>query len=346
MLSGVNPAGPAARAKSRRSKLVDRTRMRQLIQQTPEQLTTTIADSGYKNEIDMYAGRFHGAELIEAALTHNLAKELRTVLGFCRGNIRREVGVFADKFAYENAKIVLRAVANDIDIEEVVHSVLPEENETNKIWIDMIRNCNNVSEATEAMKNYPWYRTLSNISAEAPLSEYENALDFHYYAYALKAIGGGDSSMRVLRSYLKTVIDHRNVLKILEADELGIPVEVREGVLIPGGSMISRRNISSASNYDVENLVELMKRSPRFDAAGFDEAMTQSRQLHTLDPVVIWLKKNEQTVLDRMCYLHPLSSLPIIHYLSAKVREVQDLRLIVRGREAGLEPELLEKYIL
>ena len=65
MLSGVNPAGPAARAKSRRSKLVDRTRMRQLIQQTPEQLTTTIADSGYKNEIDMYAGRFHGAELIE-----------------------------------------------------------------------------------------------------------------------------------------------------------------------------------------------------------------------------------------------------------------------------------------
>ena len=77
--------------------------------------------------------------------------------------------MFADKFAYENAKIVLRAVANDIDVEDVVHSVLPEENETNKVWIDMIRNCNNVSEATEAMKNYPWYRTLSNISAEAPL---------------------------------------------------------------------------------------------------------------------------------------------------------------------------------
>jgi len=50
--------------------------------------------------------------------------------------------------------------------------------------------------------------------------------------------------------------------------------------------------------------------------------------------------------LSRMSYLHPVSALPIIHYLSSKVQEVANLRLIVRGREAGLEPGLLEAHIL
>jgi len=47
-----------------------------------------------------------------------------------------------------------------------------------------------------------------------------------------------------------------------------------------------------------------------------------------------------------MSYLHPISALPIIHYVSAKVQEVEDLRLIVRGRLAGLSTEVLEAHVL
>ena len=69
---GNNTAYVAARAKSRRASLMDRTRLRQLIQQTPDQLTVAVADSGYRTEIDLYAGHFSGGDLVEAALTHNL----------------------------------------------------------------------------------------------------------------------------------------------------------------------------------------------------------------------------------------------------------------------------------
>ena len=44
---GNNTAYVAARAKSRKSSLMDRTRLRQLIQQSPDQLTVAVADSGY-----------------------------------------------------------------------------------------------------------------------------------------------------------------------------------------------------------------------------------------------------------------------------------------------------------
>ena len=52
---GNNTAYVAARAKSRKSNLMDRTRLRQLIQQTPDQLTVAVADNGYRAEIDLYA---------------------------------------------------------------------------------------------------------------------------------------------------------------------------------------------------------------------------------------------------------------------------------------------------
>ena len=42
---GNNTAYVAARAKARKASLMDRTRLRQLIQQSPEQLTVAVADS-------------------------------------------------------------------------------------------------------------------------------------------------------------------------------------------------------------------------------------------------------------------------------------------------------------
>ena len=51
-------------------------------------------------------------------------------------------------------------------------------------------------------------------------------------------------------------------------------------------------------------------------------------------------------MMQRMSYLHPVSALPIIHYVAMKVQEVSDLRLIVRGRLAGLSSEVLEAHVL
>ena len=44
-----------SRAKARRQKLVDRARLRQLINQSVDQLTVAVGDIGYRTEIDLYA---------------------------------------------------------------------------------------------------------------------------------------------------------------------------------------------------------------------------------------------------------------------------------------------------
>jgi len=128
----------AARAKSRRQKLADRARLRQLINQSVDQLTVAVGDLGYRTEIDLYAGKLTGGDLVEAALTHNLEVELQEIVNMSNRSIRPLIEIYTLRFEYQNAKAVLRAVHNEISIEEVGNSILPEVNDINTPWLKVV----------------------------------------------------------------------------------------------------------------------------------------------------------------------------------------------------------------
>ena len=92
------------------------------------------------------------------------------------------------------------------------------------------------------------------------------------------------------------------------------------------------------------NIRFLGYRDELFD--GFQQVISTSDEERTLDPVITWLRNRESAQMQRMSYLHPISALPVIHYVSAKIQEIEDLRLIVRGRMAGLSTEVLEAHVL
>ena len=155
---GNNTAYVAARAKSRKSNLMDRTRLRQLIQQSPDQLTVAVADNGYRADIDLYAGHFTGGDLVEAALTHNLQSELSKILNLCNGKVRGIVEIYTNRFQYQNAKVVLRAVDNEVDVKKVSHSILPEESEINIPWLKIIEESTTLRGAVEQCEDFPLER--------------------------------------------------------------------------------------------------------------------------------------------------------------------------------------------
>ena len=93
-------------------------------------------------------------------------------------------------------------------------------------------------------------------------------------------------------------------------------------------------------------MLDLLRAGDRFDMSAFEVALEESESTRSLDPVITWMKAREYAMMQRMSYLHPVSALPIIHYVAMKVQEVNDLRLIVRGRLAGLSAEVLEAHVL
>jgi V/A-type H+-transporting ATPase subunit C len=336
----------AARAKSRRQKLADRSRLRQLISQSPEQLTVAVGEIGYRAEIDIYAGQLTGGDLVEAALTHNLEHELEKMLSMCNGKIRGMVETYTSRFEYHNAKVVLRAVVNDVELEKVAHSILPELNDINTPWLKIIENADDLRSAVVQMRRKPFGPALIAVPEDSRLSDYEDALDFHYFKKALASLSGKGADVRFLNGLLAAEIDHRNLLNILEAEAVGISSENIISMLIPGGKLIPSRAFSSIAAGGKDAAMDLLRSAGRFDFPAFEGTLSASKEMNSLDPVITWFKEREHAIMKRMSFLHPVSALPVIHYVAMKVQEVNDLRLIVRGRLAGLSVEVLEAHIL
>lgn len=336
----------AARAKARRQKLADRARLRQLISQSPDQLTVAVGEIGYRAEIDIYAGQLSGGDLVEAALSHNLEHELEHMLSMCNGKIRNIVETYTSRFEYYNAKVVLRAVVNDVELEKVSHSILPELNDINTPWLKIIESADDLRSAVVQMRRKSFGPALLAVAEDARLSDYEDALDVHYFKKALDSLKGKGADVRFLRDLLGAEIDHRNLMNILEAEAVGISSDEIVSMLVPGGRLIPARAFSSIAAGGRDAAMDVLRASSRFDFPAFEGALSASKEMNSLDPVVTWFKEREYAIMKRMSFLHPVSALPVIHYVAMKVQEVNDLRLIVRGRLAGLSIEVLEAHIL
>ena len=337
----------AARAKSRRQKLADRARLRQLINQSVDQLTVAVGDLGYRTEIDLYAGKLTGGDLVEAALTHNLEVELQEIVDMSNRAIRPLIEIYTLRFEYQNAKAVLRAVHNEISIEEVGNSILPEVNDINTPWLKVVESSDDLKSAALLMRRKSFGSALARVPEDGSLSEYEDALDRHYFDTAVKAMRTAKGApARFLSRLFASEIDHRNIVNILEASAVGIPSDQLVSLLIPGGRLLRKRSFSTIASGGRGAMLDLLRAGDRFDMSAFEVVLNESESTRSLDPVITWMKAREYAMMQRMSYLHPVSALPIIHYVAMKVQEVNDLRLIVRGRLAGLSAEVLEAHVL
>ena len=341
-----NTAYVASRAKSRRKKLADLARMRQLINQSTDQLTASVSNMGYADEVNLYAGKLTGADLVEAALTHNLEAELFDILKMCNGKIRDIVEIYTSRFEYQNAKVVLRSVVNEASIEKVSNSILPDLNEINTPWLKIIETADDLRSAALQMRRKSFGSDLKALPEDARLSEYEDALDRHYFKSALKSLKSNNPATRYLKDYLSMEIDHRNMLNILEANSIGISSEETSKLLIPGGKILPSRSFSTIAAGGKSALLDILRSSARFDMAHFEMLLEEVAKSRSLDSIVTWFKEREYKFMKKMSYLHPISALPIVYYVAMKVQEVADLRIIVRGRFAGLPAEVLEAHIL
>ena len=334
----------SARAKARKAALIDTTRMRQLIQQGTDSIGVSIGELGYRSEMDLYATRMDGADAIEAALFHNLDNDLAQVMGFCQGHLKSLVAIYVERFDYEKAKTVLRAINGGASDEIIESQILPSENPRNATWLNIVRTTEGLQEAVDAMSGTPWGRTLANLEGDPELEEMENALDMQYFSDALKAVRGRDGGPRLLR-YLRMEIDHRNIINEFRAIRMEMAFEKRVSMIIPGGKIDVGTMRQSAQAESDEELIEALRRSGSFDDTGFDEAMAESKRMGSLDPYAELLSHQRHAILKRFAYLSPVSPFPIIYYIERKSLEVRNLRLLVRGKAVGLPDEVLEAHM-
>ena len=339
-----NVYNASARAKARKASLIDSTRMRQLLQQGPDSIGASIGELGYRAEMDLYASRMSGADAVEAALFHNMDNDVHQVMSFCHGHLRSLVAIYVERFDYEKAKTVLRAINGGASDEIIESQILPPENSRNAPWLAIVRSTEGLQEAVDSMSGTPWGRTLSKLEGELSLEEMENALDIQYFSDAIKAVKSGKGQPQLLK-YLRMEIDHRNIINQLRAIRLDTSPEKRSSIVIPGGRIDASVMKQASQSTNDDDLLEALRRSNSFNDSGFDEALRKSEEMGTLDPFAELLSHQRHALLKKFSHLSPISPFPIIHYIECKALEVRNLRLLVRGKAVGLPDDVIEAHM-
>ncbi|MFB6270063.1 MAG: V-type ATP synthase subunit C [Halobacterium sp.] len=335
-----------ARVRSRRASLFSDDEYRKLLRMGTGEIARFMEETEYEDAVNALGSRYSGVDLIEYALNETLAENFRDLLQWSEGRLYEQVARYLRKFDAWNVKTVLRGLYSEAT-EEEVRSDLIDAGEFSDTFLDRLVAADSIESVVELLDG-----TLFDAYIEDAFDAYEesgtlvpleNAVDRAYYENLVPPATGGGEAAELYREFLEAEIDFRNARNALRLARSGADVDPAE-YFIDGGALFDRRQISTL----VENRTELVSRI-RESRYG-DELSQALDELEDADSLIGFEHALDRALLeysDHLSYVYPLSVCPVLAYVLAKEREVDNIRAIARGREAGLsESEIEEELVI
>ncbi len=333
-----------ARVRSRRSRLYDEEAYRRLLRMSPAEIARDMEESSYEAEINELGSRFGGVDLIEYALNRNLAQQFEDILGWADGQLYDLLVRYLRKFDAWNVKTLLRGVYSDTDAEDIRVDLI-RAGELADDRLDRLAESGSVEEVVEGLSGTIFGEALAgayeDYEATDVLIPLENAVDRAYYELLVTGLRGGPE-LEEYREYLRAEIDFRNAINAFRLARSGTDIDPTE-YFIHGGSLFSESDVQRLAG-DLDELASYIRESRYGDdlSAALDE-------LETADSLIGFERALETALLEyagSLGHVHPLSVTPVVAYILAKEREVDNIRAIARGKEAGLDQDEIEEELV
>jgi len=334
------------RVRSRRSNLFDDDDYRKLVRMGTGEIARFMEESEYEAEINRLGSRYSGSDLVEYALNENLAGHFNDLLRWSNGRLYDYVARYLRKFDAWNIKTVLRGLYSDMDRESVEDDLI-DAGEFSEDLLDKLVDATSVEEVVTALD-----RTIFGDPLEAAMEDYEdsgllipleNAVDRTFYE---NLIGGlpnePDRATALYVEFLEAEIDFRNLRNALRLARSGTDMDPAD-YYIDGGRLFGADELRQLVNNESQ-LVERVRASTYGD--DLDDALEVLADAESLIEFEHALDVALLEYADHLSNRYPLSVCPVLSFVLAKEREVDNVRAIARGREAGLEPDQIEAELV
>ena len=334
-----------ARVRHRRASLFAEDDYRKLMGMGPSGIARFMEESPYQREINDLGARYSGVRLIEYALNHNLAREFDDLLRFSEGRLYELVARYLRKFDAWNVKTVLRGRNSGATDDEIRENLI-DAGELDEELIESLIAAPDVEAIVEALDGTMFgegvAEAVSDYEETGLLTPLENAIDRAYYENLLTESGGDLGPLELYREFIEAEIDFRNVLNALRIARSGAEIDPAE-YYIEGGQLFDQSELAAFVT-DTDQLIAHLRDSRyRKDLSGAFDAFEEDRGITAFERAL------EEALLahaDRLSHVYPLSVCPVLAYILAKEREVDNIRAIAHGVETGLSRETIESELV
>lgn len=334
------------RLRVRKAQLIPREDYLRMLNMSLPEITRFIGETTYRSEIDELGTSFSGINLVEVALSWNLAKEYQHILELVPGDLKHFTASYLRRWDIQNVVTVLRGKMQKMSPGKIKEVLVPA-GRLDRVALDRLIAEESPERVAEALKGERFYpvleRELPRALETGSFAHLENELYKSYYARliadAKEGVKGGD----IFLKYIQLEIDIRNIQNLFRLRAGGVHEDVRE-LLIPGGSFTvdELQRLAGLENQDefIDALKRQVKMTPLLNAL---EEIRGKTALHGIE---VALTRVQLDQMERMSKRYAFSILPVLVYLEKKKYEVANLRALARGKETGLPGERLQGYLV
>lgn len=348
MSSGAsNPEYVNARVRSRQAAMLADEDYRKLIRMGPSEIARFMEETEYEREINELGTRFSGVNLIEYALNRNLAKHFNDLLEWAEGRLYDLIARYLRKFDVWNLKTVIRGIYADSDA-EAIRTDLIRAGELDDRTLDRLAELDSIEDVIELVRGTifadPLEDAYEEYEAVGTLVPLENALDRAFYENLLEDLGRPQEGPEATYvEFLQTEIDFRNARNALRLARSGADLDPA-AYYIEGGVLFDESELNRlVGHYD--ELVDHIAENKRYGDR-LSEALERLRDADSLIQFEHALDAALLEYADTLSSIYPTTITPVLSYILAKEREVENIRAIARGREVGLDESEIEEELV
>ncbi len=337
-----------ARVRVMKSTMIDKDEYNRLIKMSPAGITKFMGETAYKKEIDELAMKYHGVDLIEAALNLNAARSFNKLIRISSGRAETLIQAYLVRYDIYNLKTILRGKNVSMD-EKKIRKLLIPAGRLDMAALDILLKKETSAEiliASKVVRTDKDFLAAINVCEKGKcLCSIEDALDKNYYNMLMELSHTMPKQGRYVRAFLKTEIDLLNLKVLFRLVREKLPKKDIIDKLVFSGEKLTRKKLMElAGSKDCEELYSALS------GTGYDTVLEKSmddlRHKNELGTSEIALEKHWLRQVDLMLHQHPLSIGPILGYMVGKDIEIRNLRMLVRAKVTGLDEKFMTESIV
>lgn len=334
--NGVKYAYIVARVRAMKGKLIPREMYPKFLNMEIPEITRFIGESEYQKDVDELGKKYSGIDLVEHALNQNLARTYRKLIDVSQNEANFLITEYLRSWDIWNIKTIIRGKFSGASEEEILEDVVSAGQLRYRDLTDIVK-IGTVEGVIAAFAKTPHYPALEGYNGV--LADIENSLDRTYYSNLIKAVL--DSGNKLFLKFLRTEIDLKNLKMLFRMKRAGMEREAILKLLIPGGMELKDADLSRLAAMPLSEFVRALEEYSYWKAIS-----DVSGELTSLLNIETRLDKYGLAYAASISYYYPLSILPVLDYILSKKIEVDNLRIIVRGKETSLQEDIIKAHLV
>ncbi|NYT05514.1 MAG: ATP synthase A1 subunit C [Methanomicrobiales archaeon] len=334
------------RMRVRKAKLLPREDYLRMLNMSLPEITRFIEETEYKSEIDELGASFRGIDLVEVALSWNLAKEYQKILEITPGALHQFTMSYLRQWDIQNVLTILRGKYQGVKAGRIKEILIPA-GKLDRVMLDRLLAEESVERIADALRGRSLYpvleRELSAAMETGSFARMENELYKEFYRSIIADSKSGVKGGPVFLEYIRLEIDIRNVQNLFRLRMGRMDGDVRD-MMIPGGSFSVDELQRIAGMENTDDVIDAFQKKAGFESiSALLDTVREKRSIHEIEIELTRIMLGE---MERLSKRYPVSICPILVYLEKKKFEVQNLRALARGKEANLSSERIGDYLV